>query len=486
MVMVNLGEWLPDQPDSTACQIASNCLPGAVGYRALPSVAPATDALPSRIDSIVAAADTSATASVLAFTVDGKVYKLQTASWMDITKVGGNTALIDGDHWRSVMWGDRLISTNYRNPIQYHLLGSNNAFINLPGNPPKARHICVVRDFLVVGATDDPVDGQRPNRVRWSGLADSEHWTISQEKQSDFQDLYDGGAVQALIGGEYGVIICDSAIYRMTYVGSPLIFQFDRVETDRGTYAPGSVVASGSSVFYLGLDGFYVFDGVKSTPIGAEKIDKWFFDRCDYAFLGSVQAAIDPARGIVMWAFPTLQSPGGALTAALIYNYRTNRWTTADLNVTTLSRTLTTGYTLEQLDTIAAAVDVLPASLDSPLWSGGKQMFSAATVDNRLGHFTGQPLPATVETPEMQLAGESRAWVQRLRPQVERGTVTVQIGTRRKMSDPVTWSAPIPINAAGEAAARSNSRYHRFRLNLTDLWQEATGIDVVAVPEGSR
>jgi hypothetical protein len=485
MTVIQLGEWLPDQPDGVACQVASNVVPGAVGYRSFPSVAPATEALPEEIHAIYAAADVSASATVIAATAN-RLFKLGIADWQEITHQDGLSPLIEGDSWEMVPWGTRLLATNFRSSIIYHELGTNNKFQTLPGSPPNARHLAAVRDFVVIGHIEDAVDGLRPSRIQWSGIGDSEFWGVSPEKQADFQDLYEGGAVQALVGGEYGVIFCDRAIYRMTYVGSPLVFQFDRVEIDRGTYAPNSVVPSGNLIYYLGLDGFYVFDGVKSTPIGGEKIDTWFANTVDARFTSRIEAAIDPARGIVMWAFPTAASASGDLTAAVIYNYRTQRWSTAEVSVRTLARTITTGYTLEQLDTIAAAVDTLPASLDSPLWTGGKQMFSAATLDNRMGHFTGPPLTAQIETPEMQINGDLRTWVQRIRPLVDQGSVTVQIGTRRRMTDRVEWTDPIPLNEAGEAPVRSNSRFHRFRLNISGMWREAVGVDVIAVPEGTR
>ena len=40
------------------------------------------------------------------------------------------------------------------------------------------------------------------------------------------------GNIQAIVGGESaGVIFMEKAIYRMSYVGVPLIFQFDKIMT---------------------------------------------------------------------------------------------------------------------------------------------------------------------------------------------------------------------------------------------------------------
>jgi hypothetical protein len=327
--MIPFGEWLPDQPTLTpSARVAKNVIPVEQGYKSLPSVAAATDALGADILSIFAAADQVQNASVFVGTAAG-LYKLNGIGWTDLTNGGGAYTTGSEERWRFVLWGQYVLATNYSDDVQVHPIGTATDFADLAGTPPRARHIAVVRDFVVLANLEDGVDGAVPYRVRWSGLGDHETWTASAATQSDFQDLLEGGAIQALTGGEVGTVFMDNAIWRMTYVGSPAIFQFDCVERGRGTYAPDSVVALGGQAFYLGLDGFYLFNGQQSVPIGAEKVDRYFFRQVRMQYLHKVQAAIDPFSGIVMWMWPGPGS-GGELNRALIFNWRTGRWSEAE------------------------------------------------------------------------------------------------------------------------------------------------------------
>src|SRR5690606_37518200 len=95
----------------------------------------------------------------------------------------------------------------------------------------------------------------------------------------------------------------ESSIRRLTYVGSPIIFQIDEVEPGRGTKAPGAVVQLGNLIFYYGLDGFCAFNGQASIPIGLAKVDRWFLERAESDMIHLMTGAVDPSMGRVRWAF---------------------------------------------------------------------------------------------------------------------------------------------------------------------------------------
>ena len=111
------------------------------------------------------------------------------------------------------------------------------------------------------------------------GINNAETWTPSQATQADFQDLPDGGYVMGLVGGEYGVVFQERSIKRMTYVGVPLVFQFDEVARGIGTPAEGSVARYEDMAFFLSDEGFYVLSGAQQLRgIGQNKIDRYFWN----------------------------------------------------------------------------------------------------------------------------------------------------------------------------------------------------------------
>jgi len=113
--------------------------------------------------------------------------------------------------------------------------------------------------------------------VQWSDINDSTDWTAGAASQSDFQDIPDGGDIRGMTGGEFGLVLMEKSVVRMTYIGAPLFFQFDTLTRSLGCYEARSVVQYGAMTFFLSDDGFYVCDGQQVKPIGAERVDDWFF-----------------------------------------------------------------------------------------------------------------------------------------------------------------------------------------------------------------
>ena len=183
------------------------------------------------------------------------------------------------------------------------------------------------------GYTNDSTDGEKPYRVRWSGIGDYDSWAVSANTQADFQDISDMGAVTGLVGGEYATILMEKGIVRAQYVGSPLVFEFDKVQLQRGCKISGSVASVGRNVFYLSDDGFYVFDGQSSKPIGAEKINRFFLKRFQSNNSARMSAVVDPSRQIVVWSYPSVDSGDGSPDELIIYNYATDSWSTANIGL---------------------------------------------------------------------------------------------------------------------------------------------------------
>ena len=82
----------------------------------------------------------------------------------------------------------------------------------------------------------------------------------------------DAGNITGLVGGDFGVVLLERGIARMQYVGSPLIFTFDMVEIHTGAiYQTLYQHLRLTQIFYLASDGFFMFNGERSIPIGVER-----------------------------------------------------------------------------------------------------------------------------------------------------------------------------------------------------------------------
>lgn len=378
---------------------------------------------------------------------------------------------------RFTRFGNRVIAANFGDRLQSYVADASDSFKNLSDDAPVAKFITVVRDFVVCANID--IDSTGPFRVQWSGINDETTWTSSQITQSDYQVIPDGGHITGIRGGEYGLILMEKAIHRMSYIGTPLIFQFDNISREKGCIAPGSVTQYQGLTFFLSDDGFYMCDGQQIEPIGAEKIDRFFFSDADQDF-STMSAAVDPVRKLVIWNYKTKF----AERKLIVYSFTTKKWSVMMADSDYISDATTASVTLEQLDSISASIDALTVALDSNLFAGGKY-FLGGTSGTKVVTFNGASKSATIETGDISTGG--RSLVTLARPQVDNGSATVALSSRTLLNEGVTFGTATAADSDNRVSLRSSGNYHRIQVNPTgDNWRMAVAVDIDVQPQGIR
>ena len=486
-VKLGLNEWLPDQPEygNKGLTVATNVQPIVRGYETFKALNDYSNAGTNYIRGIFACEDTSGNVKIFAGDETKLyLYNNSTSNLDDVSKAGGYT-LDTTDVWKFVQFGDKVIAVAGKGEnIQEYDLTSSSVFSDLAVGV-NAEQIAVVRDFVFTG--NNSTGGL--NNVRWSSIGDATSWTSSQTTQADNQDLSDLGAVTGLVGGEEIIILLERGITVGRYVGTPLVFQFDTIESTRGCNFGNSVTSVGRTVYYYTDDGFYAFDSRRgSRPIGHEKIDNFFKNDFNTGFAHKLSSAVDPTNKLIMWAYTSV----GSVTndKILVYNYALDRWSLVNQATDVVSSILTSGRTLEGLESISSSIDALPASLDSVLYKGGNLLFVGSN-NNKLQTFTGSSLDATLETGEFEHSNKKLSLVSQIRPIYEKtpsatATVTVQVASRRTTASDFTFGSASTVNADGFAPIRSNNRYHRVRLNLSGEWTNVQAIDIDIKNIGNR
>jgi len=492
--MIEFGDLQADLPsyENSGALVVDNVLPLAKGYKSLAG--------------FQALSGTGLTGSALglftSFSASGstnyagdatKLYQMDSSLvFQDKSKSGGyNNSTTENarDFWAFTQFGSNIIATNFADNIQKFEEGVDSAFSDLIAL--KAKFIAVIRDFVVVGYTNES-SVEYNQRVKWSGINDSSTWTPSQATQSGFQDIVGShGNVQAIVGGESaGVIFMEKAIYRMSYVGVPLVFQFDKIADNIGAFAPKSVASYGNMIFFLAQDGFYKLTGGQQlTPIGNGKVDNFFFDDLS-SNLDGITSAVDPNNSIVVWSYRGSGATGTSNNKLLIYNYAVDKWSTGsgqDLQFVA-SASQEAFNTLESLD-VLGDLDNLPRSLDSYFYREGVVGLAGFNSANKFGKFIANSLSATVDTTEFEGAKGKRSTLIECRPIVDGTTntsVTVTPITRQSQLDTTTTGTAVDTNDTGTCPLRSTSRYHRIRVNVTGNFNTLSGVDIEARPEGGR
>jgi hypothetical protein len=480
MARIDFGEWLPDQPGITGVvKEALNVVPQAVGYGPLRAPVDYSQAAAENLTNVVAGRNPATGNTEVFAGSETKLYKLDAGdlSLDDVSKAGGYTTPAE-QKWRFTQFGDVLIAANGDEILQYWTLGSSTAWADLDASAPSARYLTVVRDFVVAGYTSS-TDSQK---VQWSGINDETQWTTTATNQSDFQVIPDGGAVQGITGGEFGVVLMEKSIYRMSYVGTPAIFQFDNIARNLGCFEPNSIVQYQGVTYFLGDDGFYSCNGTQVVGIGSEKVDRFFFSDLDESYSYRMSATVDPIRNLVVWAYPSSGS-NGAVDSLLIFNFETKKWSRAEVTVGFVAQSATPAYTLEALD-VFGTLDTLESSLDSRIWTGGKSQFVGGS-GAKIVTFSGSNLTGTIQTGDLEVPGRTST-INMSRPLVDAGAGQVAVATRNRLVDAVTFGSYTAADIEGRAAFRSTGRYHRLSIQPSGSWTTAIGIEFDLVPTGSR
>jgi hypothetical protein len=480
MARIDFGEWLPDQPGLTGVvKEALNVVPQAVGYGPLRTPVDYSLAASEDINNVVAGRN-PATGNTEVFAGGAtKLFKLDSTdlSLDNVSKAGGYTTPTE-QKWRFTQFGDVLIAANGDSILQYWLLGTSTAWANLDAAAPTARYLTVVRDFVVTGYTSS-ADSQK---VQWSGINDEAAWTSTASNQADYQVIPDGGAVQNITGGEFGIVLMERSIYRMSYVGTPAIFQFDNISRNLGCFEPNSVVQYQGITYFLSDDGFYACNGTQVISIGSEKVDRFFFSDLDEAYSYKMSATVDPIKNLIVWAYPSSGSNGN-VDSLLIYNFETKRWSRAEVTVGFVAQSATPAYTLEALD-VFGTVDTISTSFDSRIWTGGKSQFVGGS-GAKIVTFSGSNLTGTIQTGDIETPGEVST-INMTRPLVDGGAGQVAVATRNRLVDAISFGSYTVADSEGRAAFKATGRYHRLSIQPSGSWTTAIGIDFDLVSAGRR
>jgi hypothetical protein len=469
---LNFGEWLPDQPGVTgAVTDAKNCYPVTNGYAPFRSEANYSDDAAQAL--LITFAGKFAGASTLFAAGATQIYKFDSSdASLDAATTTGYSAV---EGWDVTQFGAKMILANGADRLQAWTLNSSTNFADLAAAAPTAKFVTVVKDFVVAANV-----GGDENKVYWSDINDETDWTPGAASQSDSQIIPDGGDITGLAGGEFGLVFLERAIYRMTYAGSPFFFQFDAISRSLGCISNGSIAQYGGLTYFLSDDGFYLCDGQSTKQIGAERVNRWFFDNSIPSQISTgMSATVDPINKLVIWKFDGTF----ARKLLLIYSIDLDRWSYAETTATSVSFVLTPSATLEQVDNYNSSIDALEIPLDSRVFAGGQLLF-AGVSGNKIIAFSGQPKTANITTGDIAIG---RSTVTLVRPTVDGGSASVAISSRDLLNEVVEFYQETAADAENRVAIRSNGEYHRLRLTPTGAnWTTAVGLEVDVVKQGNR
>lgn len=472
MPSIDLGPWLPDQPEIGApphLREAINLIPRAQGFGPFNGLAESTDALDERARGLYGIRDRNQSGRLFAGDSE-KLYQLSAAVWTDWSKSGGYGPATDSTRWRFFAYGDRMLAVNGIDPVQYlDMTSGDPSFEDLAGSPGAPEYVVSYLDFVFIagGSLGGAV-------LKWSDALDSEEWTPG-IGMSDEQELTDGGRITGLVVTRAALyVLQEHCIRRVLFVGGDVIMRIDKIVEGVGCIEPNSVAAWGQDIFFLAESGFCRFDGVNAPSlIGAEQVDNWFASdsrRLDWV---TMSAAIDPTRKLVGWAYASTASGQGLPDTLLVFNYAVNRWGMGRVDTEVIATAMSLAVSPDDL-TDYVPDDHPEIGPDDPFWQGGVLYFAAMSRDHKLASFAGSALQALAETSFQSIYDGRRASPQWIKPVTDSVQAMCAAGAKVRPGDSPTWTTASAQEVSGRCWQRgANGFYHALRVVIPagdDSW----------------
>jgi hypothetical protein len=537
MPQIELGEWLPDQEQvaSPGLRGVANFSPSAAGWQGIPeSEDSELDALPY-VDPTETGEcrgaerlRTQTGADVTLAGTNKKLYESSGFSMVDRSR-GAAYTLSPTDRWELKVYGDARFATNKSDAVQRSATPGS-AFADLNANASLARAMEVVGEFLVLGnivgqgATNAGIIGTQEAGIHWCVQGDPTDWpdiggSLAINGQSDYQVLQgDAGPItQIVAAADYTAVFRKRQVYRMDYVGAPNFFAFRKRDDSRGAIVPGTAIAVGNFVYFLSAEGFLIFNGATTLPIGFEKVDRTILgnmnwedaeSRCSVTHAATLRSIVWslPQRGVGSLEGgtrggrnkpPSGGTPGDG-NSLFGYNYELKQWWTIqkDNEWVLNSPPFTSDLALDGAVYGPMVMDdPAPAGLGDvnldTLGAGTspRDALSVFTTNHKLASFTGSDtMVGTIITGDYEMPNTRRALVRSVRP-VYSGTDAAITGSMfgRNLANGIpTSSSSRTMVASGVIPSRCAGRYQYVEFTTAGHIENFVGFDYKAGRLGQR
>ena len=219
--------------------------------------------------------------------------------------------------------------------------GTTTRATQVTGAPTKSKYALVSspdRHLVLLGTETtigDPAS-QDPMFVRFSDQEDINTFAESATNTAGGQRLTDGNEIITAIRSRGQLlIITDTSLHGMQYIGPPYTFGFTQLGANCGCSGPHAAIDVNGMAFWMGIEAFYLFDGtVKKLP---STVQDYVFEDINLIQRNKVYAGLNSQFNEVTWFYCSLSSD--YVDRCVTYNYVENVW-----SIGTLSRTAWQDY----------------------------------------------------------------------------------------------------------------------------------------------
>jgi len=309
--------------------------------------------------------------------------------------------------------------------------------------------------FVIAFGTDTYGDGvQNPLLVSWSDQENITVWEPLATNQAGNFPLSQGSFIVAAVQARQEILILtDTAIYSMQYVGPPYVWSFQLLASNISIMSQNACVTVNNVTYWMGKEKFYMYGGrVETLPC---TLREYVFKDINFLQSEQIFAGSNEGYNEVWFFYPSASST--YIDKYVIYNYLENVWSYG-----TLSRTA-------WLD---GAIRVPPMALNfvpSSNYSNSALLYHETGVDNGEEN---PPLPiySYIQSSDFDIGdGHNFGFVWRILPdltfngsRINRPSVTMSVRPRQNPGSPYGSADSPTVTSADNFATRNVYEVQEF------------------------
>jgi hypothetical protein len=306
--------------------------------------------------------------------------------------------------------------------------------------------------------------------VEWCASDNPEEWTQSAANSAGALQLRDleSGIICAVHIGDSIAVISKDQMQLLRYIGPPNYFGYTQAVQGIGAVSKLSCVSVGRLVYGLGIQGFWVSDGVTFSYIDEDQIRQWFRGVMDWGQKSQTVCYHDELATQVVWYLTAI----GGSRIGVGYDYIRKTWTVYDKP--------SVRYAIERQVFSYPILGDTSGNIFAYHYGHSDNLSALTAYAVTKAHDLGMP--------------EQQKWIQGLKLDIEpnsfKGPVWFRIGTQERLDDAVSWSGTYTVSSGHELVdVRQDKLVGRWvRLQVGSTHASATwlltGLTVFGKPFG--
>lgn len=231
--------------------------------------------------------------------------------------------------WSVDTWGQYLVACSVDDGKLYEWqLNTGTAAAQITNAPVDNLGLVVTEDrfMFALGAGGDP------RKIAWCDFEDNTSWTAASTNQAGDHTLQTSGRIMAGIRAQgQTLILTDVDAHRAIYSGPPFVYQFERVGDACGLISRKAVANTSAGAFWMGQQGFFLFDGGSVQQLPCEVHDA-VFGNINSAQVSKTWAVSNGQNGEV-WFF-YVSEDATEIDSYVAFDYREGHWMLGKLDRT--------------------------------------------------------------------------------------------------------------------------------------------------------